>query len=229
MNLAEKILSAKPFVCPNCGQTLPLADVNVAQDVALCRACNYTGSFLAASTVPRLTDEELARPPKRVSLQRGFGDELTVVCRPRRGTLWFLVPFVALWSGGSMTGIYLVPLIQGTFEWHDGLFGIPFLLGTLVLLAIVAYLAFGKTTVTLSKGRVRTFTGVFGLGRTREMECGPGTLLTIEKSNFQSNDVPQPEIVVTSGENRLKFGAMTIPNDALPYVAAVLRRAAGGG
>ena len=63
MNLAEKILSPKPFVCPNCGQELPLADVNVAQDVALCRACNYTGSFLAASTVPRLTDEELARPP----------------------------------------------------------------------------------------------------------------------------------------------------------------------
>ena len=229
MNLAEKILSAKPFVCPNCGQALPLADVNVAQDVALCRACNYTGSFLAASTVPRLSDEELARPPKRVSLQRGFGDELTVVCRPRRGTLWFLIPFVALWSGGSMTGIYLVPLVKGTFEWHEGLFGIPFLLGTVVLLAIVAYLAFGKTTVTLSKGRVRTFTGVFGLGRTREMECGPGTAVAIAQSNFRSNNVPQPEIVVKSGESQLKFGAMTIPNDALPYVAAVLRRAAGGG
>lgn len=229
MNLVEKIQSAKPFVCPNCGQDLPLADVNVAQDVALCRACNYTGSFLAASTVPRLTDEELARPPKRVSLRREFGDALTVVCRPRRAALWFLVPFVALWSGGSMTGIYIAPLVQGTFEWRDGLFGIPFLLGTLVLLAIVAYLAFGKTTVTLSKGRVRTFTGVFGLGRTREMECGPGTAVAIAQSNFRSNNVPQPEIVVKSGENQLKFGAMTIPNDALPYVAAVLRRAAGGG
>jgi len=229
VNLAEKILSAKPFVCPNCGKELPLADVNVAQDVALCRACTYTGSFLAAATVPRLTDEELARPPKRVSLRREFGDALTVVCRPRRAALWFLVPFVALWSGGSMTGIYVAPLVRGTFEVRDGLFGIPFLLGTLVLLAIVAYLAFGKTTVTLSKGRVRTFTGVFGLGRTREMECGPGTAVTIAQSNFRSNNVPQPEIVVKSGDDTLKFGAMTIPNDVLPYVAAVLRRAAGGG
>jgi DNA-directed RNA polymerase subunit RPC12/RpoP len=49
----EKILSAKPFVCPNCGKELPLADVNVAQDLALCRACNYRGAFLAAATVAR--------------------------------------------------------------------------------------------------------------------------------------------------------------------------------
>ena len=229
MSLVDQILSPKPFLCPNCRKELPLADVNVAQDMALCRACGYTGSFLAASTVPRLTDEEMARPPKRVSLRREFGDALTVTCRPGRLALLFLIPFVALWSGISMTVIYLVPLVKGTFEWQEGLFGIPFLLGTLVLLTVVGYLLFGRTEVTLSKGRVRVFTGAFGLGRTREMECRPGTVVSIGKSYFQSNDVPQPEIVVTSGENRLKFGAMTIPNDAMPYVAAVLRRAAGGG
>ena len=56
MSLLEKMLSAKPFRCPNCGKELPLADVNMAQDVALCRACNYTGPFLAASAVPAMTD-----------------------------------------------------------------------------------------------------------------------------------------------------------------------------
>ena len=229
MNLVEKMLSAKPFVCPNCGKELPLEDVNVAQDVALCRACRYTGPFLSASTVPRLTDEELARPPKRVTLQRGFGDELTVVCRPRRGALWFLLPFMAFWSGGSMAGIYVVPLVSGTFSWQDGLFGIPFLAGTVAMLGIVLYLLFGRTEITLSKGRIQVFTGVFGRGRRKEMECGPGTAVTIEKSNYRSNNVPQPEIVVLSGTNRLAFGAMTIANDAMPYVAALLRRAAGGG
>ena len=90
MNFMEKMLSAKPFKCPNCGQELPLADVNVAQDVALCRACNYTGSFLAAATVPRLTDEELARPPKRVSLKREFGDIPKVACYPQQLNQVFL-------------------------------------------------------------------------------------------------------------------------------------------
>lgn len=229
MNLAEKILSPKPFVCPNCGQELPLADVNVAQDVALCRACRYTGSFLAAATVPRLSDEDLARPPKRVSLQREFGDALTVVCRPRRGTLWFLVPFTAFWSGISMAGIYGAQIARGEFDPKLSLFGLPFLAGTVVLVTIILYCLFGRTAVTLSKGRIRVFTGLFGVGRTRELECGPGTTVTIGQSGYRVNNVTQPEIVVASGERQLKFGAMAIPNDALPYVAAVLRRAAGGG
>ena len=229
MNFMEKMLAAKPFVCPNCGQALPLADVNVAQDVALCRACNYTGSFLAAATVPRLTDEELARPPKRVSLKREFGDALTVVCRPRRGTLWFLIPFTAFWSGISMAGIYGSQIVGGDFDPKLSLFGLPFLAGTVGLVGAILYCLFGKTAVTLSQGRVQVFTGVFGLGRKREMECGPGTAVTLERSSFRVNNVPQPEIVVASGGTQLKFGAMAIPNDALPYVAAVLRRAAGGG
>ena len=229
MNLVDNVLSAKPFVCPNCGQVLALADVNVAQDAALCRACNYAGPFLAAATVPRLTDEELARPPKRVSLRRDFGDALTIVCRPRRAALWFLGPFTAFWSGISMVGIYVVPLATGKFEWKLGLFGLPFLLGTLGLLTAILFMAFGKTTVTLTKGRIEVFTGAFGRGRRRALECQPGTVVSLARSGYRVNNVPQPEIEVASGENRLKFGAMTIPNDVLPYVAAVLRRAAAGG
>ena len=51
----------------------------------------------------------------------------------------------------------------------------------------------------------------------------------IEKSGYRVNDVQQPEIVLTSGEKKLKFGALGMPNEVQTYVAAVLRRAAGGG
>ena len=61
------------------------------------------------------------------------------------------------------------------------------------------------------------------------MECGQGTTVTIEKSGYRVNDVQQPEIVLTSGEKKLKFGALGMPNEVQTYVAAVLRRAAGGG
>ena len=229
MNRVGNRMSGQAFACPNCGNELPPADVNVAQDVALCRACNYTGSFLAAASVPRLTDEQMARPPKRVSLRREFGDALTIICRPKRAGLWFLIPFTALWSGFSMSGIYGSQIAKGGFDLKLSLFGLPFLLGTGVLLTVIFYMLFGQTTVTLSKGRVRLFIGLFGLGRKREMECGPGTQVTVEKSSYRVNDVPQPEIVLRSGEQTLKFGAMGIPNEAQFYVAAVLRRAAGGG
>ena len=229
MNLLEKMLEKKPFRCPNCGKPLPLDDVNMAQDVALCRACGYRGSFLGAMSVAPMTDEEMARPPKRVTLRREFGDALAITCRPKRTTLWFLIPFTAFWSGISMTGIYIAPLATGRFDMKLGLFGLPFLIGTLGLLGAILYTLFGATTVTLSKGRVRVFMGVFGLGRTRELECGKGTTVTIEKSGYRVNNVPQPEIALACGERKLKFGAMGLSNEAQQYVAAVLRRAAVGG
>ena len=229
MNLVEKLVSMKPFTCPNCAKELPLDDVNVAQDVALCRACGYRGAFLGATAVPPMTDEEMARPPKRVSLKREFGDALTITCRPRKTALLFLIPFTAIWSGISMVGIYGTQIMSGNFDWRLSLFGLPFLLGTVGFLVAILYTLFGATRVTLSKGRIQIFMGVFGLGRTREMECGKGTTVTIEKSGYRVNNVPQPEVVLTSGENKFKFGAMGLSNEAQNYVAAVLRRAAGGG
>ena len=229
MNLMEKMLSAKPFRCPNCGQELPLADVNVAQDVALCRACGFTGSFLAAATVPRLSDEEMARPPKRVSLTREFGDALTITCRPKRTALLFLVPFVAIWSGVSMAAIYVVPLATGQFDWKMGLFGLPFLIGTVVLVAIILNVLVGKTTVTLTKGKVQVGTHLLGWQRIREMECDRETSVSLQQSSVRVNNVPQPEIVLSSGGRELRFGAMGLSDEAKKYVAGVLRRAAGGG
>ena len=220
--------ATSPFTCPSCGAALPLADVNVAADVALCRACGRSGAFLHNASVPAISDDELARPPKRVRLRREFGDALSVVVRPSRAALWFFIPFTLLWSGISMTAIYLVPLVRGEFEWQEGLFGLPFLIGTLFLLTMILYLLFGRTTITLMKGRVRVSTGLFGKGRVREMECAKGTQVSLQMSGYRVNNVPQQEIVLRSGSEELKFGAMLLPNEAKPYVAAVLKRAAGG-
>ena len=229
MNLIEKLVSLKPFRCPKCGKELPLADVNMSQDMALCRACGYAGSFLAALSVPQMSDEELARPPKRVSLQREFGDTLAITCRPKRSALLFLIPFTVLWSGISMGVIYGTQIASRTFDWKLSLFGLPFLIGTIGFAIAILYTLFGATKVTLAKGRMRVSMGVFGLERTREVECGKGTTVAIEKSGYRVNNVPQPEVVLTNGEAKFRFGAMALSNEAQNYVAAVLRRATGGG
>ena len=218
-----------PYRCAGCGDLLPLADVNVAQDLALCRLCGYTGPFLGAGMVPRLTDEELAHPPKGVRLERGFGDALTIVCHPQKKALWFLIPFTALWSGLSVAGIYGSQLAQGRFDAKLSLIGLPFLLGTAGLVAAILFNFFGQTTVTLSKGRVRVFMGLFGMGRTREMACGKGTAVAIQTSSYRVNNVPQLEIMLTDGGQEFKFGAMGLSSEAKKYVAAMLRRATSGG
>lgn len=204
-------------------------DVHVAKDVALCRGCGYSGPFLNVSAIPLLTDEELANPPKRVTLKRDFGDSLSIVCRPKKTALWFLLPFAAIWSGVSVGGIYGMQIVQREFNPMLSLFGVPFLLGTAGLLTAICYLLFGHTTITLSREHVRVFSGLFGMGRIREMPCEKGTVVSIGKSDFRVNDVPQDEIALTSGDRTFKFGAMVLSKETLPYVAAVLQRASHGG
>ena len=223
------MVNSIPYRCARCGEVLMPADVNMAQDAALCRVCGYTGPFLGAGQIPKLTDEELSHPPKRVSLQRGFGDTLTMVCHPKRTALWFLVPFTAIWSGVSLAGIYGQQLIQGRFDWKLSLFGLPFLAGTVGLLVAILYNFFGRTTVTLTKGRVRLFTGIWGLGRTREMAYGREATVSLRTSDYRVNNVPQMEIVLVGGGEEIKFGAMGLSAEAKKYVAAVLRRVVGGG
>ena len=218
-----------PFECPECGAELPFADVNVGADVGLCRKCGRSGPFLRSAAVPTMSDEELARPPKGVSLRREFGDALTIVAKPKKGALAFLVPFMALWSGASIAGIYVAPLAKGEFQMAAGLLGLPFLLGTAALAGIIAYLIFGETRVTIAKGRVKVFTGVFGHGRTREAAFGKGTVVALRDSSLSVNNVPQQEIALTRGGEEFAFGAATIPGEAKKYVAAALKRAAGGG
>lgn len=179
--------------------------------------------------VPALTDEELAHPPRGVRLRREFGDALTIVCRPRKGMLLFLVPFTALWSGFSLGTIYVVPWWTGRFDWQAGLVGIPFLAGTLVLVGAILHLLFAKTTITLAKGRVTLRGGLFGAGRTREFVLQKGAAVALGPTPYQVNNVAQKEIVLAGGGQVFKFGALGLSNEAKTYVAAFLRRAVGGG
>ena len=223
------MIPSNAFSCPRCGKPLPMDDVHVAKDMALCRGCGYSGPFLNVSAIPLLTDEGLANPPKRVTLKRDFGDSLSIVCRPKKTALWFLLPFAAIWSGVSVGGIYGMQIVQREFNPMLSLFGVPFLLGTAGLLTSICYLLFGHTTITLSREHVRVFSGLFGMGRVREMPCEKGTVVSIEKSDFRVNDVPQNEIALTSGGRTFKFGAMVLSTEILPYVAAILHRASHGG
>ena len=128
-----------------------------------------------------------------------------------------------------MGGIYGSQIWEGDFDPQLSLFGLPFLIGTIVLVTIILNVLAGKTTVTLTKGKVAVGTHLLGWRREREFECGKGTSVSLQLSSYRVNNVQQPEIVLTSSGQEFRFGAMALSTEAKTYVAAVLRRAAGGG
>ena len=150
--------------CPKCQAEIPLADVNVAKDMALCRKCDESLSFAELVQEDEANPElDLNHPPKGMWFNRTpSGFELG--SSTRSGAAFFLVPFVCFWSGGSMGGIYGSQIIKGDFNLTMSLFGLPFLLGSVVLGAITIMCVCGKVCVRRDGMDGEVFAGVGSIG-----------------------------------------------------------------
>lgn len=214
------------FLCPFCHSKIPTDDVNVAKDLALCRACGRTTAFSIVSGAEEIALDSLDEPPRCVRVEKGFNDEMTVIYHRLSPVLFFLIPFTAIWSGGSMSAIIGTQIKKGTFSVEESLFALPFAIGTVVLLSVIAYLMFGKWVVSLSRGQGSVFVGVGPLGSTRRFSYDKTTLVSMCMTNMSVNNRPQKGILVRTNEKDFVFGAF-IKDDAKRFIAAAILQQVG--
>ena len=209
------------YSCPSCGANIPLDDVNVSKDVALCRACGRTTSFSVLSGTGEISLQGLDEPPRGVRVETGFNEETTIVYRRLSPLLLFLIPFTAIWSGGSMIGIYGTQIRNGKFDLAQSLFGIPFLIGTLVLLSAIAFLLFGKWVIRLDRGDGTVFVGVGPFGWTRRFSYNQTSVVSLAATKITVNNRSQQGILVRTDEKDFLFGAV-LRKDVRQFVAATI-------
>ena len=154
------------ITCPECAKEIPLADTNVATDVALCRACEKIFSFAELFDEASDADLELAKPP-RGTWVRELGDGFEVSATTRSTLAFFLIPFVIIWSGAFLGACYGSQISEGHFYWTRTLLGIPFLLITLVLITGILVGICGKIIVRDSGNQASVSIGVGSLRYTR--------------------------------------------------------------
>jgi hypothetical protein len=191
-------------VCPDCNSSLPLDDVNVANDIALCRNCAKSFSF---AVVVRQEDEgpvDLTRPVKGVSYRRTpSGFELA--CSTRSAAAFFLVPFMLVWSGGSLGGIYGTQIAKGHFSLLQSLFGLPFLFGTVLFGSLAIMTVCGKFSVRAEGKDGEIFIGACGVGYRKKFRWDEVKDIRIE-TRATTNGRDCPQIVIDAGN------PITIPN-----------------
>jgi hypothetical protein len=214
------------YKCPSCGAAISLDDVNVSKDVALCRACGQSTACSLISAAAEINLQSLAQPPRGIRMEEEPGGALRICYRKISGAVLFLIPFTLFWGGLSMGGIYGSQILKRQFSLTQSLFGIPFLIGTIVLLSIISYLLFGKWVITLNEGAGTVFMGIGSLGWTRRFAYDRSTVVCLRVSKTQYNTrrynyVPQKAISVRTGENELLFGTM-IPDEAKQFIAAAI-------
>jgi hypothetical protein len=153
------------FHCPECGLPIETADLAPAQGVAVCRFCEKPHPLAACQVaVPyeqRNIEPETALP-KGVKLEETM-DGFRLTISTRSWSALFLVPFTMVWAGGSLGGIYGTQIAKGEFNLVMSLFGLPFLAGSVLLIAITVMTVAGRCVVELAGGKFSIRTGALGV------------------------------------------------------------------
>jgi hypothetical protein len=159
------------FHCPECGLPIETADLAPAQGVAVCRFCEKPYPLAACQVaVPyeqRNIEPETALP-KGVQLAETM-DGFRLILSVRSCLAFFMVPFTMVWAGGSLGGIYGTQIAKGEFNLVMSLFGIPFLAGSIFLIAITVMAVAGRSVVELAGGKFSIRTGALGVYRTKSV------------------------------------------------------------
>ncbi len=209
------------YTCPACSALIPLDDINVAADLALCRACGETTSFTGlAQSLPEV---DLDKPPKHIRIERSRRDGVEFIYRKKNPALLFLIPFTCFWSGGSMFGIYGTQIAKGQFDLQLSLFGLPFLFGSIVLVCIISLMLFGSWHFRLEKSRFEVFVGVGQIGWRRSQPIGPDSRFSIKPSTLSVNDVRKDGIELATGTDKLLFAA-SIDDKCKNWLASALEQ-----
>lgn len=220
----------KTYNCPECGANVPLADMNVAADVALCRSCGARSRIaeLRESGDEASDYKALSGPaPKHVTVIRDMNDPSgKVELRYWRfnPVVLFLIPFTCVWSGMSIGGIYGSQVVKHAIDWKLSLFGIPFLIGTVVLVGVILNLLFARRRLFLEYRHGSYSSKVFGIGRTHHFDLTRETELSVDQAAMQ------PKGQVANFMIRVKNGNISTKvcsywdEDALDYAIAMMKR-----
>ena len=200
-------------------------DVNVAKDVALCRRCAEPFSYADLIANQEVAQVDLMNPPKGTWFKQD-GSSWELGCTTRSPVAFFLIPFVCLWSGGSMWCIYGTQFHRGHFYLSQSLFGIPFLIGTLVLVPAALMTMCGKFYVRVESDEGRVFTGIGPLGWSRRFRWSEVREVREWMRKWQRNDRNLPMIEL-DGPKPIRFGSGLTEPRRLFFLAALRRMHSG--
>ncbi len=212
------------YLCPSCHAPIPPEDVNVGTDLALCRTCGKTTAFSSIAGVERLPKIDLSSPPPHVKVGTTADNQLLIIYKRISPIVYFLIPFTLLWSGMTV-GITFGQQLKRGFDLQQSLFALPFLFGSLPLLAIIVHLLCGRWEIRAGDGSGSVFVGVGSLGWRRAFEYSRASIVSLQYCGVESNGVRKKAVTVTTNGKDFKFGAL-IEEPAKNFIAASLEQLA---
>lgn len=208
------------FNCPTCQQPLLADNINIQTDLALCKACGHTARVSELADID-FNPGAVQSPPGGAWYQDTPLGQV-VGATTRSAIAFFLVPFMCVWSGGSLGGIYGSQIRSGEFNPLLSAFGIPFLLGSIMFWSLALMAVCGKVEVRIREGSGVVFTGIGPLGWKRRFNLDE--IEAIEDASTRSRyPGAQGGSIVLRGKTLLTF-ASGVREDRRYFMIQALRQ-----
>jgi hypothetical protein len=242
-------------MCSKCGKAIPSEDVNVANDVAYCRACNLSHKLSALTEGTELDAIiDLNNPPAGAWYRNnGMGPVIGATHRSLGSALGALA-ISLFWNG--IVSVFVLVALAGTLRnlgiplphWFPApnmngspmsvgmtiflwLFLTPFILIGLAMIGAFLSSLGGRTEVQMANAEGTVFVGIGTLGYRRRFDASAVKDVRLADTRWRDRDGdPQRKtyIIIETREGRLvKFGSM-LREDRRKFVAGAVRKVLWG-
>lgn len=224
------------IVCPKCLRDVVASDVNMGLGAFFCRACNemFPLTREQEEQIEQIPENfRIDLPPAGAWYEQSMDGETAGATTRHWGAL-FLIPFTMVWGGASLGAIFCSQGVNDTFSLMATLGGILFSIGTAFLLVGTLMTVCGKTTVAVSEGVVRVFTGIAGIGWRREFPLDEIRSVRIQEQRWRDSDGDSQQktyllLLRKAGDVKFGSGVNQPRREYLLYaLRQMLQRANGG-
>ena len=195
----------KTMKCPKCKSDIQTENINIQTDIALCESCQNI--FNISENIENYLDDgfNVNDTPRGTWIKTDFNNTI-IGATTRSPIAFFLVPFMLVWSGGSVGGIYGNQIVRGEFDLVQSLVGIPFLIGSIVFWSFALMAIWGKVELTLNNQGGKIFTGIGNIGLNKTFLWSDISSLKEKQANFRYPG-SQGGRIVFEGKKRISFGS----------------------
>lgn len=200
--------------CSNCRIKIDSNNINVSKDTAYCDSCESLTSLSSLLESTPSSTFDTTQPVKGVQvLDNGY--KWSIEASNRSLMAIFLVPFTLVWASGSLSNIYGTQLLNSEFDPVQSLFGLPFLIGSIVLTSITLMSLFGRTYVSNDNGKALVFIGIGSIGWYRRFDW-------INIDRVTESESSQNKHISLEGSKRLNLG-WGLSSEKLYYMSNFLK------
>jgi hypothetical protein len=191
--------------CPKCKSQLRKEDINVSTDLAMCANCGHIAklSELVITQLGEDPDFDIHNTPKGTWVKES-ADNVKIGATTRSPFAFFIIPFMIVWSGFSIGGLYGSQIYSGKFDLAQSLFGIPFILGSILFWGLGLMMVFGKNEITLTKAGGTIFTGMGAFGIRKRFNWTD--IQTVRESLSYARRGGNQVQITLEGSKRITFG-----------------------